>query len=64
MNRSKPVKNTPAETDGALKTEFVTPDQSARLTQMIELSLDQLDNVGGGLIAGDGCKCCHKPPAV
>jgi hypothetical protein len=64
MNSSKPVKNTSAETDGVLKTKFVTPDQSAILTQVVELSLDQLDSVGGGLLAEDGCKCCHKPPSV
>ena len=48
MNASKTA--TTSESNGTvLPTEFVTSDQTAELTQMLELELGQTQQVAGGL---------------
>ena len=58
MNASKTA--TSSESSGTvLPTEFVTSDQTAELTQMLELELGQTQQVAGGLAAAIRCCACH-----
>jgi hypothetical protein len=61
MANPKSPQSAIAKNAAVLKTEVVSKDQSAALTQIVELSLEQLDDVGGGLtsVAMDPCHCCH-----
>jgi hypothetical protein len=66
MSKSKSLRRTPAENAGVLKTDFVTQNQTAALTKIVEVSLEQLDGMGGGLasVKAEECACCHKPHAL
>ncbi len=44
---------------GVLKTKFVTPEQTAALTQILDLALEDIDRVGGGLRAAATCSCVN-----
>ena len=58
MNASKTA--TRSESNGTvLPTEFVTSDQTAELTQMLELELGQTQQVAGGLARAIRCCACH-----
>lgn len=46
--------------DAALPTSFVSADESAELTKMLELEFEQAQQVAGGLACGCCChRCCH-----
>jgi hypothetical protein len=58
MDNSKT--STRGENSGAaLPTDFVTADQTAELTQMLELELEQAQQVAGGLAKAVRCCACH-----
>jgi hypothetical protein len=49
----------PDRDSGVLKTKFVTPDQAATLTQMLDLTLEELSQVAGGEVLECACvNCC------
>jgi len=45
--------------DATLPTTFVSADESAELTKMLELEFDQAQQVAGGLAAAVRCCACH-----
>jgi hypothetical protein len=56
-------RNTQQQTEAKLPTTFVSADESAELTKMLELEVDQVSEVAGGLAAVRCCAChccsCH-----
>ena len=49
-----------SETSAALPTTFVAADESASLTKMLELELEQAGQVAGGMpsVRCCSCHCC------
>lgn len=47
------------ETTAALPTRFVDADETATLTTMLELELEQASQVAGGLAKNVRCCACH-----
>jgi hypothetical protein len=47
------------ETSLALPTTFIAAEESAVLTKMLELELEQAGQVAGGLAAAVRCCACH-----
>lgn len=45
--------------DATLPTTFVSADESAELTKMLELEFDQAQQVAGGLAIAVRCCACH-----
>jgi hypothetical protein len=45
--------------DAALPTTFVSADESAELTRMLELEFEQTQQVAGGLAVVVRCCACH-----
>jgi hypothetical protein len=45
--------------DASLPTSFVSADESAQLTKMLELEFEQAQQVAGGLAAAVRCCACH-----
>jgi hypothetical protein len=45
--------------DASLPTSFVSADESAQLTKMLELEFDQAQQVAGGLARAVRCCACH-----
>ena len=43
----------------ALPTTFVTTDETAELTKMLELEFEQTQQVAGGLASAIRCCACH-----
>ena len=43
----------------ALPTSFVSAEETAVLTKMLELELEQADQVAGGLASTVRCCACH-----
>lgn len=67
MSKSTSRQGAVAKRTGVLKTDFVAQTQTADLTRIVEVSLEELDGMGGGLTAGvatEECACCHKPHAA
>jgi len=45
--------------NAALPTTFVSADEAAELTKMLELEFEQTQQVAGGLAAAVRCCACH-----
>jgi hypothetical protein len=52
-------RNATQAADASLPTTFVSADESAELTKMLELEFDQTQQVAGGLLAAVRCCACH-----
>ena len=48
-----------AQDTAALPTTFVSADEAAELTKMLELEFEQTNQVAGGLAAAVRCCACH-----
>jgi hypothetical protein len=53
------TKHEAPEATAALPTRFVSADESAALTQILELELEQASQVAGGLANTVRCCACH-----
>jgi|tagenome__1003787_1003787.scaffolds.fasta_scaffold20903760_2 hypothetical protein len=42
-----------------LETSFVTKNESAALMKMLDLALDDLDQVSGGMMSQEVCQCIN-----
>ena len=51
--------DTPETSNAALPTSFVTAEETAELTKMLELEFEQAQQVAGGLAAAVRCCACH-----
>jgi hypothetical protein len=49
----------PETSTATLPTTFVTAEETAELTQMLELEFEQAQQVAGGLAAAIRCCACH-----
>ena len=56
---SQTTKRQAPEAAAALPTSFVSADESALLTKMLELELEQASQVAGGLAKVVRCCACH-----
>ena len=48
-----------AQDTAALPTTFVSADEAAELTKMLELEFEQTQQVAGGLASAVRCCACH-----
>jgi hypothetical protein len=68
MDKSTSVDSTLDPNASVLKTTFVTQEQTAALMQILDLALEDIEQVGGGLArAGATCSCvncCSHAKAV
>jgi hypothetical protein len=67
MDKLISVYNAPDQNAGALKTKFVTKEQTAILRQILDLAFEDMDQVAGGdlpdtIICINCCK--HHNPAT
>ncbi len=64
MGKTNLVHRGPSHAAGLLKTTFVTADQTTALLQILDLALEDLDQVSGGIIGGhpDGPGTCMCKP--
>lgn len=59
MQTKTTERNAVQAADATLPTTFVSADESAELTKMLELEFDQAQQVAGGLAAAVRCCACH-----
>lgn len=58
MTKKDVVHNEPATS--VLPTEFVTPEQTAALTKVLDLAMEDLNEVAGGIVDNTGpCQCVN-----
>lgn len=51
------IHNEPATS--VLPTKFVTPEQTAALTKVLDLALEDLNEVAGGIVDTSVCQCVN-----
>lgn len=61
MSKPESICSMPGHGVGVLKTKFVTQDQTAALMQIIDLALEDIDQVAGGLAVQTipTCQCVN-----
>jgi hypothetical protein len=63
MEMKTPNRDVPETTAAALPTTFVSADETAELTKMLELEFEQAQQVAGGMLSVRCCAChccsCH-----
>ncbi|MGH8613465.1 MAG: hypothetical protein ACREYF_15970 [Gammaproteobacteria bacterium] len=57
MTKKDFIRNEPATS--VLPTEFVTPEQTAALTKVVDLALEDLNEVAGGIVDTSSCQCVN-----
>jgi hypothetical protein len=60
MNKTMLASGAPEQHIGVVKTKFVTEEQTAPLMEILDLALEDIDKIAGGLVrAAADCSCVN-----